>query len=197
MHVLKASLLPTETHEVEPTVEALGAALSQHYCAIGGPVGPKTLQNLQDGYYFKDSTNKNIVCTHDTNEEKIKITLEHCDEVGILNPLDVATEVQVVTNGTTMKIDSISQEFRNAGVNLPNLVVEWQGALFGTKKTVRTPEKRKVSVSSPTGQKIGADPNAFASKSTVMLSEALRKKMRKDEKSTSAASGSGSQSKAP
>ena len=188
---LRTSQLPTVTHEIPRTVEGLGAALSQHYVATGGLVGQKTLANLKAGYYVKDETNLNIVCTEDTKENKTKITLEHCSEVGILNPLDVETELRVVTGGHQMKIDTMAAEFRTAGVALPELEVDWQGALFGTKKAPvnSTPQKRKASTAdSPSSGGQNADPSAFASKSGVMLGEALRRKMTKTTSTQSASS---------
>ena len=197
LKVLRASLLPTVTHEVEPTVEDLLAALSQHFAAIGGLVGPQTLENLRKGYYDKDESGKNIICREDPKEEKTKLKLDHCDEVGILNTLDPQTEIRCVTNGVTMKIDSMYEELMNAQVPLPTVEVEWQGALFGSKKPMKTPEKRKAMSPRDSPQSAGADPNAFASKSSVMLQDALRRKMSKKAPAAkgSGASGSASGSK--
>jgi hypothetical protein len=67
------------------------------------------------------------------------------------------------------------QEFKDANVELPGLEVEWQGELFGEKKAVKTPEKRKSIDKDSSSQ---AD-NVFASKSSVMLGDALRRKLAK------------------
>ena len=88
LKVLRGSLLPTVTHEVQATVEDCLAAFKEHFAAIGGLVGPKTLENLKAGYYVKDDSGKNITCTVDTKAEKTVLSLEHCDQVVILNPLD-------------------------------------------------------------------------------------------------------------
>ena len=195
LKVLKRSLLPIVTHEVQATVEDCLAAFKEHFAAIGGLVGPKTLENLKAGYYVQDDSGKNITCTVDTKAEKTVLNFGLCDQINIVNPLDAETEVRCVTNGMTMKIDSIYKEFMDAQVPLPELDVEWQGALFGTKKPDTTPQKRKATTHSP--PRAGADPNAFASKSSVMLQDALRRKMSKRDLTAtgSGASGSGSNSK--
>jgi hypothetical protein len=74
-----------------------------------------------------------------------------------------------------MKIDSCAQEFIDQGVRLPTLEADWKGELFGTRRPVSTPEKRKSSqVASPSPPE-----NVFASKSSVMLGDALRRKLHK------------------
>ena len=115
------------------------AAFKEHFAAIGGLVGPMTLENLKAGYYVKDDSGKNITCTVDTKAEQTVLNFELCDQIDIVNPLDAETEVRCVTNGMTMKIDSIYKEFMDAQVPLPVLHVEWQGALFGTKKPDTNP----------------------------------------------------------
>jgi hypothetical protein len=176
------TILPCFTHEVEPTVQALLAALSQHYQATGGLPAPKTLENLNAGYYCKDETGKSIVCTIDTKEQKTKIVLDHVNEIDIENCLDVDTDVRVVTNGIAMQLGSIKSVFEGEGVNLPTLGVEWKGELFGAKKPeppARTPPKRKGAPADTSPASGSADPSAFASTGTVLLSEALRRKVQK------------------
>ena len=195
--VQKGSLLPTLTHEIDVCSDVILAALSQHYEATGGLTGPKTLANLRKGYYEHTENGKDIVCTLDTKDEKTKIVLGHADSVEIQLPLDVTTEIEVVTHGRSMKIDSIMEEFLQADIALPALEVEWKGALFGNKRPMKTPEKRKAAKDSPPAAS-GADPNAFASKSSVMLQDALRRKMQKKGPATGgAASGSSASGSKP
>lgn len=189
----KNTLLPTLTHEVEATVESLTAALSQHYTAIGGLVGPKTLENLRQGYFTKGEDGKTVTCTLDQKEEKTKLNFDYADEVIIAEPMDVGTMLCVSTNGRDMKIDCLGQEFKDANVELPGLEVEWQGELFGAKKAVRTPEKRK-SIDKDSSSQAS---NVFASKSSVMLGDALRRKLARKapEKKDAPASASSAGSK--
>ena len=91
----------------------------------------------------------------------------------IVNCMDIDTEVRVTTKGRVTTVDSMAQEFGDAGVSLPPRVADWQGALFGEKKAETTPQKRKAEES---GSSL-ASCNAFASKSTVLVGEALRRKV--------------------
>jgi hypothetical protein len=185
----KGSFLPSHTHEIEPTCNSNLAAMRQHYAAVGGLdlVGPKTLDNLKRGYYVSDDTGKIITCTVDRKEVLTKIDLGHCCEVKILNPLDVTTEIEAKSHGTQMRIDTVFQEMLHQGVPVPQLEVDWKGALFGTRRKVDTqsPAKRKA-VTEPEPA-LGA--SAFASKSGALLQNALRRKMTQSDGSSAAGSG--------
>jgi hypothetical protein len=182
------TFLPTQTHDVPATVEALAAALSQHYIASGGLVGPKTLENLRKGYYVEDG--KVITCVLDSAEPKTQLKFEYAEEVTIAQPLDVLSLLTVKTGGRELKIDSMAQEFLSAGVPLPELEVEWKGELFGEKKN-DSPQKKRKSVGSNGNDSLPA--SAFASASSQRLGEALRRKLSKtkegDESKGSKASG--------
>ena len=172
--VRKETLLPSATHDVEHTVEALIAALSQHYQIIGKlPTDLRSLDALLKGYFRLMAEEKNIVCSLDTAEEKTELEFEYAGKFEIVNCMDIDTEVRVTTKGRVTTVDSMAQEFGDAGVSLPPRVADWQGALFGEKKAERTPQKRKAedSASSPSSC------NWFASKSTVLVGEALRRKV--------------------
>ena len=117
------TMLPCFTHAVEPTVDALVAALSQHYQATEGLPAPKTLENLDAGYYCVDHTGKNIVCLIDTKAQSTKVVLDHFDQVIIKNCLDVDTDVSTVSNGISMQLGSIARMFENDDVKLPTVEV--------------------------------------------------------------------------
>ena len=69
--VRKETLVPSATHDVEHTVEALIAALSQHYQIIGKlPTDLRSLDALLKGYFRLTAEEKKIVCSLDTAEEK-------------------------------------------------------------------------------------------------------------------------------
>jgi hypothetical protein len=184
LKVLRGSLLPHVTHDIEASVEDLLTAISQHFKAIGGLQGEQSLRNLEMGYYEKDATGLKISCRVDPRpeEEKVKMDLNHCDQIAIVQPLDPMTLVKCTTQNVTMKIDSIHKEFVDGGADLPTLEVSWKGALLTDKKRPETtPKKRKTPSRSPTDEGPGGstDPNAFASKSGVALQAALRAKMAK------------------
>jgi len=129
-----------------------------------------------------DETGKNIVCTIDTKAQKIKVVVDHFDQVVIKNCLDVDTDVRTVSNGISMNLGSIAKMFEDDVVKLPTVEVEWKGELFGVKKpepAALTPSKRKGAPADTSPTSGGADLSAFASRGTVMLSEALRRKMKK------------------
>jgi hypothetical protein len=184
------------THEVEATLESLTAALSQHYTATGGLVGPKTLENLRKGYYTKEAGDgKSVTCVLDSQEDKTELKFDYADVLNIVEPLDVNTLLVVTSAGREMKMDSLAQEFRDAGVELPRLEVEWKGELFGGKKVVSTPEKRK---SEDSDFSAAPDTNVFASKSSQMMGDALRRKLARkgsDGKTPGSASSAGSRRK--
>ena len=49
LKVLRGSLLPHVTHDIEASVEDLLTAISQHFKAIGGLQGEQSLRNLEMG----------------------------------------------------------------------------------------------------------------------------------------------------
>ena len=176
LRVRKDTLLPTTSHPVESTVPALIAALSQHYLNNGQLPEGTTLEELLKGYFEVIEGEKKIVCLVDTKETNTEIQFEYADEVEIVNVLDIGTAVHVITRGRTTTIESVAQEFGDAGVLIPPLVVEWQGDLFGERKPDKTPEKRPRT--SGNMEAAGSTSSAFASKSSVLVGEALRRKVR-------------------
>jgi hypothetical protein len=196
LKVQKGTLLPHVTHEIEPTVEAFSSAFCQHYAAIGGLVGPKTMANMELGLWVKGEGGKTITYTEDTKEEKTSVDFGQCDAVNIVNPLDPLTEVECVTGGRTLKTEALWKDFFQAeGIKFPTLEVEWQGALFGAKKPMSTPTKKRKTPSRSPPSSGGTDPNAFASKQSVMVQDALRKKMKKEPAAGTPGSGSASSQK--
>ena len=172
----KDTLLPTATHPVESTVPALIAALSQHYQTNGVlPENMRSLEELLKGYFEAIDSEKKIVCLVDTKDVNTEIQFEYADEVEIVNVMDIGTAVLVKTKGRTTTIDSVAQEFGDEGVWFPPLVVAWKGALFGVRNPDKTPEKRPR-----TAEKIEATGSAcsvFATKSSMLVGEALRRKV--------------------
>ena len=175
LKVRKDTRLPSITHSVPHEVPALIAALSQHYQAKGGlPAHLKSLQALLKGYFAPLEDGKSLVCTEDTKEKKTELRFEYADELEIVNCLDVNTDVRVTTKGRTAIVDSVAQEFSDEGVEMPQLLADWKGALFGEKLPETTPQKRKAEHSpSPPA----AASSAFASKSSVLVGAALRRKV--------------------
>ena len=102
---------------------------------------------------------------------KTELEFEYADEIEIVNCMDITTEVRVTTKGRVTTVDSMAQEFGDAGISLPPLLADWKGAIFGEKKPEITPKKRKADET----WSFPASANAFASKSTVAVSEALRR----------------------
>ena len=90
--------------------------------------------------------------------------------------MDIGTAVHVKTMGRTTTIDSVAQEFGDAGVLIPPLVVEWKGALFGVRRPDKTPEKRPRTAGNI--EATGSASSAFASKSSMLVGEALRRKVK-------------------
>ena len=175
LKIRKDTRLPSITHNVPHEVPALIAALSQHYRTKGGlPFHLKSLAALLKGYFVSpDEDGKTLVCTVDTKEKKTVLGFEYADELEVVNSLDVQTELRVTTNGRTASVDSVAQEFSDDGVEMPQLLADWKGDLFGEKLPETTPQKRKAEHSpSPP-----AASNAFASKSSVLVGAALRRKV--------------------
>ena len=174
------ALLPTETHQVEATVEKLTAAISQHYKgACGAQPGRITLAELERGYFaLDDETSKVVYCTLDTREwkDKAKICFDYADKVEIVNPLDFHTAVKVHSGGRISTVENIGDELSEQveALKKPVLQVEWKGPLCGEKKTTATPQKRKGPADDTQGQASAT----FASRSSVQLSEALRKRLK-------------------
>lgn len=197
--VLRQSLLPTQTHDIEATHSGLLAALSQHFTINGGLPDGLTLDDLKKGYYAHLENGKDIICLLDdkTGAQRTKMSLNHCDRVEIANVLDAETEIRCTTHGTVMKIDSMGSTFREEGLPIPTLEVDWKGALFGTPKAKATPtKKRPLKETSSPGDASGSctSPTVFSSKNSVMLSDALRRRVAKKEspkKETGGSSGSG------
>ena len=100
---------------------------------------------MRAGYYSKGDGGKTILCVLDEAEEKTTLDFEYADELQIENPLDIMTEVKLTTRGRETRVDSCQMEFEAVPTvkNMPTLVVEWKGSLFGEKKAVTTPTKKK------------------------------------------------------
>ena len=174
LKIRKDTRMPSITHNVPHEVPALIAALSQHYRTLGGlPAHLNSLEALLKGYFVTLEDKKTLVCTEDTKVKKTELRFEYADELEVVNSLDVLTEVRVTTKGRTASVDSVAQEFEDDRVELPQLLADWKGDLFGLKQPETTPQKRKAEHSpSPP-----AASNAFASKSSVLVGAALRRKV--------------------
>ena len=60
------------------------------------------------------------VVTPGNANDKVKVSFEYADApVEIVNPLDVTTVVKVMAGGRETAIDSLAQEFEDAGVAMP------------------------------------------------------------------------------
>ena len=142
LNIRLKSDLPTTTHGIPSTHAALITALSQHYTGTGGLVGEKTIANLKAGYFKAEGTT--VTCNLDQGEIKHKIEFEHADEISIANTLDCMSLCSVTTGGRAMKIDTLWQEFHNAGMSLPYQEVDWKGDMLRDTKietTSVTPRK--------------------------------------------------------
>jgi len=170
----KQSCLPHVSHHVIGSVEATAAALSQHYEQCNKPFHGKTIEELKKGYFQTNEEGKGITCILDTNEIKTLVNFDYADAVAIKEPMDVTTMVEVTAGGRTSHVDSLMQEFLDAGVMVPSVEVEWKGELFGEKKPDQTPRKRKADAIEATSQQ-----SPFLSRSAGALSTALRKKLKK------------------
>ena len=74
-----------------------------------------------------------------------------------------------------MKIDTLAQEFKNAGLQLRTLEVDWkEDMLRVTKKLANIPPHKKRRLENPVPVQPGA---AFASKESQMLGDASRRKL--------------------
>ena len=169
----KNTPLPTETHSVPATVEQLAEACKQHYESVGDEDPPVNLERLRAGYYNKGENGKRILCVLDEGEDKTSLDSDYADDVQIENPLDIMTEIKITTKGRETKVDSVQLEFEQVPTvrNMPALLVEWNGALFGAKKAVTTPQKKGSIDPSPTA----SSNSPFISKAGANLSQALRK----------------------
>ena len=173
----KGSDLPTVTHTIDPTVDALIAAISQHYAnkkvASGGK--PVTLKDVKDGYFAVDEAAKAITCALDNKAAKTKLTFEYADEIEVVNALDVGTMVRVKAGGRVTMVDTLAQEFVDNGVALPPREVAWHGDMF----VVRTAEVKAPKQSPSAKEAVSPTRHAFASKANVMLGDALRRKLKR------------------
>lgn len=139
------------------------------------------------GYYEVDG--KDIICLVDEKEDKTRLSFDYADAIEIVNPNDVETVVKVTIGERVTTVDSIHVEFRGAGVNLPTGEVEWTGSLFGERKPERTPDAKRKSSPSPPAAKSSMLP--FASKESLLLGQALRKKLKVDESDSAPSSSAG------
>ena len=169
--------LPLITHEVEMTIEALTAAISQHYTEIGKPLHNLTQEKILEGYW--NVRNKIVTCTLDTSEEPHKADFAYGQEVTIDNPLQIDTAVTIKISGRKSKIEDIYTDYEAAGIDFPEKASKWV-IKVAEKAAGETPQKRpKTGEHSPSNQK-----------NTSQLSEALRRKV-------SEISSKGSSSSAP
>ena len=139
------SELPTTTHDIPMTHEALITALSQHYKETGGGlIGDKTIENVKAGY-FKTEGTKVFYCS-DKGVAKKKLEFPRADQINIEEPLDCMSQCVVKTGGRDMTIN-LAEEFGKAGLSFPKLTVDWKGDMmkYAAKRgqTVTSPEARK------------------------------------------------------
>ena len=162
-----------------PTVDKLAAAFKQHYESLGNEGRPGSLAVLRAGYYTKGENGKTVTCVLDAAEVKTTLDFDYADTLKIDNPLDIITEVKITTKGRVTNVDSVHMEFEALPDvrDMPKQDVDWKGGLFGEKKEPVQPDKKRKSEQSP-----APSPTApFISKSGAKLSEALRKKLKKQD----------------
>lgn len=173
----KSTLLPHNTHELEKTVEATATAISQHYEAIGKPFHGVSIEELKKGYFRVNEAGVGISCVLEEKpeEEKTVANFEYADKVEIEEPMSVTTSVKVTASGRISNVDSLMQEFSDAGVPFPQTEVDWQGEAFGAKLAQVTPSKKRQSSPGVATNEV----SPFLSRSSSNLSLALRKKLKK------------------
>lgn len=194
--VERSAFLPTETHVMPNTVDALLAALSQHFQEQGHPeVTAEIIQILRKGWY--EVNDKKITCTSDPKAEKTEVKFDSADSVALLNPLDLNTGVKLLIDGRTILVGSVAAEFAANGVTLPKGEPAWVGSLFATKKVEEKNKKEKRKQCGDKPDEAVTPTSAFASKGSVMLSEALRKKLNMGTESKSQSHTGASSSSTP
>ena len=83
--VKKEAELPTVTHEIRETIDALGAALSQHYKAIGKPLAGKTPEEILAGYVKPTGPDaKHLVSAFDTKPQKTELDFSFAEDIEIV-----------------------------------------------------------------------------------------------------------------
>jgi hypothetical protein len=176
LHVHKENWLPTESHDMPKTVEALGAALSQHYTQTKEvPLNEEYVATLKQGWYTVEG--KAVRCTADVKEKKTELLFDSSDSISPMAPLDLDSEFMIKVDGRKSPVGSVAQEFRDAGVKLPKGVPDWKGDLFGTPRDAAQNQTKRKTTGDKPDESQATPSSAFASKESTMLSQALRKKL--------------------
>ena len=176
----KDSFLPTQTLNIEHTVEALISAISQQYKELDFPIRGKTLQVLLKGYFEvggdggKTVTSPHQVIAPGSANQKVQVGFEYAEQpVVIVNPLDVTTIVKVFAGGRETTVDTLAQEFEDAGVEMPKLEIDWKGDMGAKKREFVTPTKKKKETT-PDKKKSAAPTSALSAAIKRRLSPAAK-----------------------
>ena len=108
-------------------------------------------------------------------DDKVKVTFEYAEQpVVIVNPLDVTTIVKVFAGGRETTVDTLAKEFEDAGVEMPQLEIDWKGDLAAKKKEFVTPTKKKKKETTPDKKKSAAPTSALSAAIKRRLSPAAK-----------------------
>lgn len=167
------SLLPHVTHVMDDTLEALTAAISQHYVKIGQPLRGLNSDQILEGY-FDIIDGKEVTCRLDTKTEKSKIDFKYATDIVLQNPMRMDTVVEATVQGRAIVVQNLEGDFEADGVHFPPEKVAWQGDLFATEvEAAAAPEKK-----TPVKRKSKAAAEEAARKvGSTQVSEALRRRL--------------------
>ena len=136
LRVHQEAFLPTETHEMHTTVEALSAVINQQYRAILAPfsqVLANEPESLLQGYF--PLVGKTVTCVVDTAAQKTVVDFDYAESIRVEKPLSVETNVIITVGGRESRVNSLASEFANAGVLLPTRDVHWLDEHLQPKET--------------------------------------------------------------
>ena len=179
LRVHQEAFLPTETHEMDTTIAALGAVINQQYRLIGAPfaqVPANDPQRLLEGYFPVEG--KTVTCALDTKAYKTMVEFHYADSIRVENPLNVETDVLITVGGRESRVNSLASEFANAGVMLPTRDVRWLDEQLRRKEAddaTPPPSAKKQRLSA--GSDGSPAESAAGQTSSNVLSAALRKRL--------------------
>ena len=87
LRVHQEALLPTETHDMDTTIPALSAVISQQYRAMGSPfaqVPANEPERLLEGYFPVEG--KTVTCALDTKAYKTMVEFHYADSIRVGKP---------------------------------------------------------------------------------------------------------------
>lgn len=183
LRVPPQAALPTETHEMDKSVQSLTAAISQHYANIGKPLSTpeKSPEKLLMGYFEVDE--KKITCILDQKVQKTVVDLSYAQDLRIANPMRHDSDVIITVGGRESNVNSLHAEFANDGVAMPSVAVQWLSDCLQGKEKEEAPtpaKKSRLSSGSSAGTTIDLAEAAAprpAERRRAVLSSALRKRL--------------------